>query len=222
MDAKAIRYISALAVLYGIGLSVALALGSDTVKVAVIAIGGTAVGAFAGLIGSVTGARTQAAASDASARLQAETNLRLKQTELDAARENLVLQEQLNWARKAHDALTDLLNQSRELGTTVATYKKWEDIVVKLQGIRSQADLLGANPIVGAEPKLLEELDRYASAITATAYDDWNVSRGEKPSRRGSDWVEAGPLGSALAKDLGQRIRKITVDVFQGPANTSA
>jgi hypothetical protein len=90
MDAKAIRYISALAVLYGVGLSVALALGSDTVKVAVIAIGGTAVGAFAGLIGSVTGARTQAAASDASARLQAETNLRLKQTELDAARENLV------------------------------------------------------------------------------------------------------------------------------------
>jgi len=91
MDTKAVRYISALAVLYGIGLSMALAFGSDTVKVAVIAIGGTAMGAFAGLIGSVTGARIQAAASEAAAGLQAHTNLQLKQAELDAARENLII-----------------------------------------------------------------------------------------------------------------------------------
>jgi hypothetical protein len=43
----------------------------------------------------------------------------------------------------------------------------------------------------------------------------------ERPQTHPSqaDLLGANPM---LAKDLGQRIRKITVDVFQGPANTSA
>jgi len=210
-----IWYLSAAGLLYLSGLIVALVVGSDTVKVAVIAVGGTAVGAFAGLVGSITGARTQAAASQSAATLQAEASLKIKQSEFDAARKQLLLEEQLRWTGKAYDELTALLNTSRELGTMVGTYDNWGDVVVKLQQVATHASLLQGNPIIGGDPDLNERVSQYISTFSTWCRSDWLEAHGEKPILTESRGDPPGILGDVLAKRVGQRIREIGAQALQ-------
>jgi hypothetical protein len=119
MDANVTRSLVITIVAYMAGLVVALVAGSDNVKVAVIAVGGTAVGALAGLTGSLAGARSQAIAAHEAADQPAMANLALKRTELDPARDQVLLVEQLRWASKAYDELEALLDLSRKLGTSI-------------------------------------------------------------------------------------------------------
>ncbi len=197
------------ALLYFALLATALLVGSNTVRVAVIAVGGTAVGAIAGLMGSIIGARTQAVA-----------NLETTRAQLDANRRETLLQEQLRWVGKAYDELADLLGAYRDLGVTVGQYENWADVVVKLQQIVTHADLLGTNPLVVADPELRTRLLALRKGITSSLYEDWRVAQGETPTKRDKDWVPAGQLGTTLAEGIGEKISQIVASgIFEHQAS---
>ena len=79
--------VAGIAVAYIGALIAALLAGSSEVKVAVIAVGGTAVGAVAGTVGSISGARAQA-----------ESTLRTKTVELKAAQEGILQRQRYEWS----------------------------------------------------------------------------------------------------------------------------
>jgi len=214
MNTRLVWLLSGIALVYVVGLLLAVVYGSDTVKVAVIAVGGTAVGALAGLFGSLAGARTQASAAQAAANLQAETSLNLKKTELAESRSQLLLQERSRWAVKCYDELNTLLSTSRDVGASAASYSSTDEISVEMQKIATYADMLRVNPLIASDGPLCERIDRYVHAISEGCLYDWGVAHGRARHPRSSDWVPQHVLGQRIAVQVGDHIRTATSEII--------
>jgi len=190
----------AIFVVYVGALVAALLVGSNDVQVAMIAVGGTAVGAIAATVGSVSGARAQASAAQDAAELQAR-----------AAYESVLQEQRFSWAGLAYNELNSLLSVSRKLGTSVKGYESYDDVVTELQVINTHANLLVANPIIGIDEGLAGRIRSYVTAIGSGLWDDWQTK--ENPSYRPlreKGWVPPGELGDELAQLVGRRIHATT------------
>jgi hypothetical protein len=200
--------------LYVVVLVVALIRGGDAISTAVIAVGGTAVGAAAGLVGSLLGARTQAASAYETAKLQANSSVSMKKEELANARSQLILEEALRWTEKAYTDLRDFLGQSRELGTSIRGYRTYDDVIVELQKIDTFADLLVANPLIRTDEDIVKRLRDYISALSTSTHREWtSAQRGGGLSGPEEGEIPVGIQGRQLAEAVGARLTKITASV---------
>jgi hypothetical protein len=150
--------------------------------------------------------RKQRRPADA-ALLEADAGLAVKKVELGAARDQLVLRERYRWAERAYGELEAVLGLSRTLGTSISDFPTYEAIVVRLQDVVTHSDLLRANPLIGSDTDLCQQISRYISALAQGLWADWNAAHGEREPSRPDDWVPVDQLGRELADGVGLHIR---------------
>ena len=169
---------------YIAGLIAAITAGNNEATIALIAVGGPAVGAAAGVVGALAGADTQAKAAretaaltvDAQARmkeLELESANALKTLELDAAARQCAWKPLFTWADRLYADLREFLTRSK-LGVGEATEgSKTQGIerLKRLQELDTLRDMLRLNPLIEADAALADRVNRAASAVQYSIMD---------------------------------------------------
>jgi hypothetical protein len=170
---------------YVAGLIAAISAGNNEATIALIAVGGPAVGAAAGVVGALAGADTQAKAARETAALTVEAQARMKELELEsanalktlelaAAARQLRLEATFTWADRLYADLREFLTRSKLYGveeTTEGSKTQGIERLKRQQELDTLRDMLRLNPLIEADAALADRVNRAASAVQLSIMD---------------------------------------------------
>jgi hypothetical protein len=188
----------------------AIRAGNNEATIALIGVGGPAVGAAAGVVGAQAGARTQAQGArdtavlttDAQARMKAlelESAQALKTLELDAAARQLRLEATFTWADRLYADLREFLTLAKLYGveeTTTGSKTQGIERLKRQQELDTLRDMLRLNPLVEADPSLADRVNLAAHAVQYSIMD-LPLEKGEAPPG-----IQLNELAAAVGRQL--------------------
>ena len=170
---------------YVVGLVAAIRAGNNEATIALIGVGGPAVGAAAGVFGALAGANTQAKGARETAVMTAEAQAHMKELELesanalktlelDAAAKQLRLEATFTWADRLYADLREFLTRSKIYGveeTTEGSKTQGIERLRRQQELDTLRDMLRLNPLIEADPALAERVNSAARAVQYSIMD---------------------------------------------------
>jgi hypothetical protein len=199
-----------LAIGYVVGLIAAIRAGNNEATIALIGVGGPAVGAAAGVVGALAGATTQAQGAHRTAVLTTEAQARmkelelesakaLKKLELDASASQLRLEATFAWADRLYADLREFLTLCKLYGveeTTEGSKTQGIERLKRQQELDTLRDMLRLNPLIEADPALADRVNLAAHAVQYSIMD-MELDTGELPPG-----IQLNELAAAVGRQL--------------------